>query len=68
MHENQAPLLDQATRLISETVTDTTGELFHTFYEFEDDQEVMAGLQTVLMNFIGPKMTEKKLKAISGKR
>jgi len=63
---DQLRLIDQATNLISETVSDTTGELFHRFYEFEDDQDVMDGLRTVLTSFIGPKMTDRELKKISG--
>jgi hypothetical protein len=66
--ENQAPLLDRATALLSETMGDEAGELFHKFYELEDDDDVILGVRSLLTDFIGPKMTEKKLKTISGPR
>jgi hypothetical protein len=66
--KGQTPLLDQATALLSEIMGDQTGELFHKFYEFDNAEEVMTGARSLLIDFIGPKMAEKKLKTLSGKR
>jgi hypothetical protein len=66
--EDQEPLLDRASTLLSETMGDEAGELFHKFYELEDDEDVMTGVRSLLTDFIGPKMTEIKLKEISGRR
>ncbi|HEY5442862.1 MAG TPA: hypothetical protein VIJ68_04950 [Candidatus Saccharimonadales bacterium] len=66
--KNQSPLLDQATVLLVETMGRQTGELFHKFYELEDDDEIMTGARALLIDFIGPKMTDKKLKKLRGRR
>lgn len=64
----QTLLLDQATALLSETMGAQTGRLFHKFYEFDDDEGIMTGLRSLLIDFMGPKMAEEKLKTIGGKK
>jgi hypothetical protein len=66
--ESQVQLLDQVTALLSETMGNQTGALFRKFYEFDDADGIMAGARSLLIEFVGPKMAEKKLKTIGDKR
>jgi hypothetical protein len=60
-------LVERLTKVITETMGRDTGELFHKFYELEDDDEVMAGAQSLLEDFMGPDMARKKLKQVDHK-
>lgn len=57
-------LVDKITPLLHETMGEQTAQLFHTFYEKEDDDEVLAGARSLLYELIGRDMTEKKLKEL----
>ena len=62
--EKTQRLVDKITPLLHDTMGEQTAELFHTFYEKEDDADVIAGARSLLYEFMGKEMTEKKLKAI----
>jgi len=57
-------LVDKVTPLLRETMGEQTAQLFHTFYEKEDNVEVLAGVRSLLYELIGRDMTEKKLKEL----
>ncbi len=65
--KKQGLLLEQATELISETMGSQVAEDFYALYEFDDDGGIINGARSVLLEFVGPKMTEKKLKILSDK-
>jgi len=61
-------LVDKITPLISEAMGAKAGEVFHKFYELEDDDEVMAGAKGLLYELMGSKMAERKLAEVSKKK
>ena len=65
--ERQDQLLDEVTAIVSEAMGRQTGELFYKFYELENADEVMLGARSLLEEFMGAEMTEKKLKAVRRK-
>ena len=60
-------LVDKITPLISEVMGAKSGEVFHKFYELEDDDEVMSGAKALLYELMGRNMAEQKLKEVSHK-
>lgn len=56
------PLVEKITPLISDTMGSRVAEVFYKFYEYEDDDEVLAGAKAILYDLVGPKMAERKLK------
>ena len=54
-------LVDKITPVLREAMGEQTAELFHTFYEKEDDDDVMAGAKSLLYELMGKEMTDKKL-------
>jgi len=57
-------LVDILKPLIAESMGKQAGELFHKFYELEDDDEVMRGARGLLYELMGGDMAEKKLKEV----
>ena len=45
-------LVDELTPIISESMGNRSGEVFYKFYEYEDDEEVMAGAKSLLYELI----------------
>jgi hypothetical protein len=60
-------LVDQITKLLQEVMGEQTAQLFHTFYEKEDEDEVLAGARSLLYELMGRDMTDKKLKELLAK-
>ena len=60
-------LVDKITPLLQEAMGQQTAVLFHTFYEKETDDEVLAGARSLLYELMGRDRTEKKLKELMGK-
>jgi hypothetical protein len=65
--KEQPRLVDALTPIISESMGRRTGEVFRKFYEYEDDQEVMAGAKSLLYELMGKHMTDQKLKRLAKK-
>ena len=60
-------LVDKITPLLHETMGEQTATLFHTFYEKEDDDEVLTGAKSLLYELMGKERTDKKLKELQAK-
>lgn len=54
-------LLEEMTRLMSDTMGKETGSLYRDFYELEDETEIINGARGLLHDFIGPKLADKKV-------
>ncbi len=57
-------LLEQMTKLMSDTMGKETGRLYRDFYELEDEEEIINGARGLLHDFIGPKMADKKVNEV----
>jgi len=60
-------LVDKITPLLRETMGEQTATLFRTFYEKEDDQEVLAGAKSLLYELMGKERTDKKIQELQAK-
>ncbi|HSW85634.1 MAG TPA: hypothetical protein VLF79_03445 [Candidatus Saccharimonadales bacterium] len=65
--ENKESVLEKVTQLISEIMGQESGELFHKFYELDDNDDIFNGAHELLSVLIGPEMTDKKLKKLGKK-
>lgn len=66
--DNHDPLLEQATTIVAETMGSQVGEDFYRLYEFDDAKGIVSGARSILLEFVGPKMTEQKLKPLRGSK
>lgn len=67
MSEEPSPLLSKISKLLADNMGEQTGKLFLTFYLHEKNEEILAGARSLLNEFMGPDMTEKKLKEVAKK-
>ena len=49
------------TSLMSETMGQETGMLYHKFYALEDEEEIINGARSLLHDFIGPEQADKRV-------
>ena len=61
------PLLDRLTPLISEVMGARTGEVFHKFYEYDDEDEVLSGAKALLYEMLGSRLAEQRLRDVLDK-
>lgn len=54
-------LLDRMTELMSETMGHETGKIYHDFYELEDEEEIITGARSLLHEFMGPEMADRRV-------
>ena len=46
---------------MSETMGHETGRLYHDFYKLEDEEEIILGARSLLHEFMGPELADKRV-------
>jgi hypothetical protein len=56
--QNEKRIQTKAIQLISDYFGTTTGQLYITFYEKQDEQTILTSLKELLTEYLGPQRTE----------